>query len=421
MGGDASVKTLAELSSSLHPADSRALAISGLAALDLKQAADGAAEALAAGADPAGLIPAFLNREGGADALAVALKHRKLPTDTARLSLRFLRGTASPAPGLTDALTSAAGMTSAAIVLSPERMQQMIAEVRAKGDAANGERIFRRGDTGCYQCHAISGGAAGWRRTCPAWGRSSPMDYLIDSVLDPNKAVKDGYAGYVIVTKSGDSYSGIKVGQDDKQLVIRDNAHLELAIPLADVKVQKEVGSLMPNGLTDTLTHQEVLDLVKFLSELGKPGPYGPATPQYVRRGAYGRRARRAAGQQPATRRPGSPDVGAGVQPGFRGAAAGGDRREGQARWLRSLRDQRHDAGNDSPGAELGAGADGVDRRSPCRRAGTDDGRSAAGQTRDHVPRRSGGAAAKACASKSPTPPAPPPTPSQSAGRERVP
>ena len=30
----------------------------------------------------------------------------------------------------------------------------------------------------------------------------------------------------------------------------------------------------MPKGLTNTATRGELLDLVRFLSELGKPGPY---------------------------------------------------------------------------------------------------------------------------------------------------
>ena len=43
--------------------------------------------------------------------------------------------------------------------------------------------------------------------------------------------------------------------------------------------------SLMPEGLTDTLTKQEFADLVRFLSELGKVGgPYAPSKARVVRR-----------------------------------------------------------------------------------------------------------------------------------------
>ena len=43
-------------------------------------------------------------------------------------------------------------------------------------------------------------------------------------------------------------------------------------------------GSLMPDGLTDVLTRGELLDLVRFLSELGKVGPYSVSKARLVRR-----------------------------------------------------------------------------------------------------------------------------------------
>jgi putative heme-binding domain-containing protein len=170
------------------------------------------------------------------------------------------------------------------IKLSPEQMKATISEVMAKGDAARGEQVFRRADASCYLCHSIDG-AGGWLAPdLSSIGASAPVDYLINSVLDPNKDIKDGYDGLTVVTKSGDVYSGIKVGQDNAHLILKDNAHPEIPIPLADVKAQKSIGSLMPSGLTDTLTHGEFLDLIRFLSELGKPGPYASTPAQYIRR-----------------------------------------------------------------------------------------------------------------------------------------
>ena len=40
----------------------------------------------------------------------------------------------------------------------------------------------------------------------------------------------------------------------------------------------------MPAGLTDTLTRDELVDLVRFLSELGKIGPYSVGQARVVRR-----------------------------------------------------------------------------------------------------------------------------------------
>ena len=55
-------------------------------------------------------------------------------------------------------------------------------------------------------------------------------------------------------------------------------------IPADQIKSRKDGGSLMPAGLADPLTHQEFVDLVRFLSELGKPGPYAVTDAPVVRR-----------------------------------------------------------------------------------------------------------------------------------------
>src|SRR6185436_14512459 len=48
--------------------------------------------------------------------------------------------------------------------------------------------------------------------------------------------------------------------------------------------LKKEIGSIMPAGLADLLTDGEFLDLVRFLSELGKPGPFAVTNAPLVRR-----------------------------------------------------------------------------------------------------------------------------------------
>jgi putative heme-binding domain-containing protein len=276
---------LRKLASAGGDARVRRAALVSLTQIDLHGAVVGATALFGAGdADPGPVLAAFMSRDGGADALAANLKGKPISPDTAKLALRYLRGASTQNASLTEIFSAAAGMSGAAIRLSPDQMKQTIEEVATKGNAANGERVFRRAEASCYLCHAIDG-AGGWLAPdLSSIGASSPIDYLINAVLDPNKDIKDGYDGLTVVTKSGDVFSGIKVSQDNARLVLRDNAHQELPIPLSDIKAQKSIGSLMPNGLTDTLTHQEFIDLVRFLSELGKPGPYASTPAQYIRR-----------------------------------------------------------------------------------------------------------------------------------------
>ena len=285
MGGAENVALLKKLSSAPTPTKLRRIAIGGLAAVDVRSASRAAAELLTSGDDePGAILSAIVTRENGVRALTTALSSTKIPRDTAKLALRYLQGSTIQDARLMSIFSETIGSSTGPVRLRPEQMKLTIEEVSAKGDASRGEQVFRRSDTNCYQCHAIAG-TGGWLAPdLSSIGATAQLDYLINSVLDPNKDIKDGYDGYTVVTKSGDVYSGIKVLQDSSHLVLRDNEHQAIPIPLSEVKAQRSSGSLMPNGLSDPLTHQEFLDLIKFLSELGKPGPYGPTSAQYIRR-----------------------------------------------------------------------------------------------------------------------------------------
>jgi hypothetical protein len=66
--------------------------------------------------------------------------------------------------------------------------------------------------------------------------------------------------------------------------VLRDAARDEMIIPAGSIERHKEIGSIMPAGLADLLTDAEFLDLVRFLSELGKPGPFAVTAAPVIRR-----------------------------------------------------------------------------------------------------------------------------------------
>jgi hypothetical protein len=97
---------------------------------------------------------------------------------------------------------------------------------------------------------------------------------LLDSLVEPAKAVKEGYHATVVATSDGRVLTGLKIRQTDQEIVLRDSEDREITIPIAAVEEQKPAGSLMPAGLTDAMTRAELIDLVRFLSELGKLGPY---------------------------------------------------------------------------------------------------------------------------------------------------
>jgi putative heme-binding domain-containing protein len=265
----------------------RRFAIAALTGLDLSGAATKAAEFLAeAQPEPelVNLYAAFLNRKAGMSALARALADKKLNPDVARLGLKAVRATTQPADQLVAALTKAGDLAAARKPPTGEEVKVMVADA-AKADAARGERIYRRKELQCLACHAYGGAGGQVGPDMTSIGASAQPDYLVESLLIPNKAVKEGYHAIRVVTVEDKVQLGIKVREADGLLVLRTPEDKEVTIPVKDIAERAEAKSIMPEGLTDTLTKSEFADLVAFLSALGKVGgPYAPSKARVVRR-----------------------------------------------------------------------------------------------------------------------------------------
>jgi len=144
----------------------------------------------------------------------------------------------------------------------------------AEGDPARGETVYRRIELGCTACHAIGGVGGKVGPDLTSIGASAQPDYLIESLLYPNRKIKEGYHSVIVETKDDFEYSGVLVSETDSELIIRNAANQETSIPKNDVLRKTMGASLMPSGLVDQLSAQDRLDLYRFLAELGKPGRF---------------------------------------------------------------------------------------------------------------------------------------------------
>jgi len=152
-------------------------------------------------------------------------------------------------------------------------LSQITAKVK-NGDPARGEAIYRRKELGCMVCHAIGGAGGRVGPDLTSIGASAQVDYLVESVLSPNKKVKEGYHSIQVTTRDGQDLSGVPVRETTEELVLRDATNKEISIPKKNIETKKIGGSIMPGGLVDFLSESERLDLFRFLSELGKPGAF---------------------------------------------------------------------------------------------------------------------------------------------------
>jgi putative heme-binding domain-containing protein len=277
MGSADSARELGALADPPQPQPLRKQAIVALVSVNPELAAQKTVQTLAAGAgqdDPSDLLLALLERKKGAEILDGALKGKKLPADVARAGIRTVRSTGREAPALIDALTRAGNVTGGWRGLTPRDVQKLATEVMEHGSAERGEAVFRRKDLACLKCHAVAGSGGQVGPDLASIGASAPVDYLIESILLPSKAIKENYHALLVATRDGRLITGIKVRETNTDLVLRDAEDRELSLRLDAIEERKTGGSLMPEGLADTLTRSELVDLVRFLSELGKVGPY---------------------------------------------------------------------------------------------------------------------------------------------------
>ena len=134
------------------------------------------------------------------------------------------------------------------------------------GDVNRGQMVFNNTKVACYSCHAIGymGGRIGPDLTRIGQVRSERD--LLEAILYPSASFARGYEPVVIRTRAGDVHSGVLRNNDLPDEIVLATERDETRIPRRDiVDMQPGTASLMPQGLADQLTRQELADLLAFL------------------------------------------------------------------------------------------------------------------------------------------------------------
>lgn len=133
-------------------------------------------------------------------------------------------------------------------------------------DLSRGRAVFSRT---CLQCHKMydAGGDVGPDLT---GSDRANIDYILENVLDPSAAVSHDYTVTSVATTDGRLISGIIREQTDASLVLQ-TANERIVISRQDVDAIKpsEI-SMMPEGLLERLSPQELRDLFAYLASKGQ-------------------------------------------------------------------------------------------------------------------------------------------------------
>lgn len=219
--------------------------------------------------------------------LAESLQQNPIPAHFATVGLQNHRGNRLRDRELLAALRNSGGVDAQQplnLNMNAWNRDRLELDVKSAGDPAAGEEIYRRQALACVQCHAIGGAGGQVGPDLSSIGANAPTDYIIESLIEPQNAVKDGYALTSITRTDGQVVTGILIRDTGSAMLLRNAADAVVTVPNNLIEKQEILpGSLMPAGLLASLNREEFLHLVSFLSRLGETGEFRLPAEQYVR------------------------------------------------------------------------------------------------------------------------------------------
>ena len=148
------------------------------------------------------------------------------------------------------------------------------------GDAEQGKKIFfERGDLSCLRCHTVGSSGGNVGPNLSSIGRKKTREYILESILNPNKEIAEGYSEKVILTDDGLIVTGIQKSEDANSITILDKDGVSVRIGKETIEDIKAGQSSMPVDLIEKLTILELRDLIEYLARQTSEDSE-PATPQ---------------------------------------------------------------------------------------------------------------------------------------------
>ena len=149
--------------------------------------------------------------------------------------------------------------------MSTPSSKSSLAELKP-GDVRRGQVVFNSSKTQCIACHKVGyvGGTIGPDLT-RIGGIRSERD-LLESIVFPSASFVRSYEPVRIVTTDDRTFNGIIKKDAPDEIVLAVAADKEERIPRADIaSIAPSSVSLMPSGLDQNMTPQDIADLIAFL------------------------------------------------------------------------------------------------------------------------------------------------------------
>jgi putative heme-binding domain-containing protein len=204
-------------------------------------------------------LDALTARADSAESLVAAIEQKRLsPTDVpAATRERLLAHSNLP---LREHAVKA--LASSRPPARAQAVKEYQAALKITGDAGKGKATFEKT---CAACHQLAGmGQAVGPDLAALTDKST--GYLLTALLDPNAAVEGRFVAYQLETTDDETYVGLLSDENASALTILQPNGIRQRVPRASIKsLTSSKLSLMPEGLEQGMTVQDVADLIAFV------------------------------------------------------------------------------------------------------------------------------------------------------------
>lgn len=144
-------------------------------------------------------------------------------------------------------------------------VQKYLAALDLKGDAAKGQTIFQNT---CSVCHILDNSKGNdFGPNLTSIKNRNPASILTE-IINPNNSIADKFDQYTLHFKNKKTEIGIIKNQNTSSVTLRQMGGVETVFSKSDIdKIEKNTISAMPNGLENSISIQQMADLIAFIKK----------------------------------------------------------------------------------------------------------------------------------------------------------
>jgi putative membrane-bound dehydrogenase-like protein len=211
-------------------------------------------------------IQALARTQTGAETILQLARNNELPAD--------LKGVATTALNLVQypsLKTEIATLFPAPAALGGQALPPIAELVKIKGDAAHGKVLFERAESSCVTCHRVNDKGVDFAPALSEIGSKLPKEAIYDSIINPNASISMGFETTQLQTRDGTVAIGIVRSETAEELVLALPGGATNKFTKREIAQREKLPtSMMPSGLNQALSQQDLVDLVEYLASLKK-------------------------------------------------------------------------------------------------------------------------------------------------------